>query len=142
MHQTTFTKSETTTRKWRVVSAKNRVLGPLAVRVATALMGRDRVDWTPHNDAGDFVVVTDVDNVVMTGNKPEKKTYRFHSGYMGGLTEINYATLHAKKPEQVFELAVKRMLPKTIQGRHQLSRLKVYRGSAHPHVAQQATELV
>lgn len=136
MNQTTLTKQEAIKRRWLVASAKATVLGPLAVRVANALMGRTKADWTPTVDGGDFVVVTDVEGLVVTRNKPEKKTYRFHSGYMGGLTELSFADLHAKHPERILELAVKRMLPKTIQGRHQLKRLKVYKGSAHPHAAQ------
>lgn len=141
MNQTTLTKQESIKRQWLVASAKGKVLGPLAVRVANALMGRTKVDWTPHVDGGDFVVVTDVESVVVTGNKPEKKTYRFHSGYMGGLTELSFATLHASHPDRVLQLAVKRMLPKTIQGRNQLKRLKIYRGSAHRHTAQKPVEL-
>lgn len=136
MHQTTFANNETVTRAWHITSAKGEVLGDVAVRVVTALMGKQKADWTAHTDCGDFVVVTDVESLVWTRNKGEKKIYKFHSGYMGGLTEINLATLHAKKPEQVLELAVKRMLPKSQQGRDQLKRLKVYQGTDHPHKAQ------
>lgn len=136
MHQTTFATPETVTRAWHITSAKGEVLGDVAVRVAKFLMGKHKADWTTHTDGGDYVVVTDVESLVWTRNKGEKKIYKFHSGYMGGLTEINLATLHAKKPEQVLELAVKRMLPKSQQGRDQLKRLKVYKGNAHPHVAQ------
>ncbi len=136
MHQTTFANNETVTRAWHITSAKGEVLGDVAVRVVKYLMGKHKADWTAHTDGGDFVVVTDVESLVWTRNKGEKKIYKFHSGYMGGLTEISLATLHAKKPEQVLELAVKRMLPKSQQGREQLKRLKVYKGSAHPHVAQ------
>lgn len=141
MNQTTLTKQEAVQRKWHIATAKNTVLGPLAVRIANALMGRIRPDWTPHVDSGDFVVVTDVEGLVVTRNKAEKKTYRFHSGYIGGLTELSYADLHSRNPERVLQLAVKRMLPKTIQGRHQLKRLKVYKGAAHPHTAQQPQQL-
>jgi large subunit ribosomal protein L13 len=141
MNQTTLTKQESIQRTWRIASAKGKVLGPLAVRVANALMGRTKADWTPSVDGGDFVVVTDVEGLVVTGNKAVKKTYRFHSGYMGGLTELNFATLHGSHPDRVLQLAVKRMLPKTIQGREQLKRLKIYAGSAHPHAAQKPSTL-
>ncbi len=136
MNQTTYLKQEAVTREWRITSAKGRVLGHVAVKVAEALMGKTKPNWTPNVDSGAYVVVTDVESLMVTGNKPQKKTYKFHSGYMGGLTELSFATLHAKKPEQVLELAVKRMLPKTIQGRHMLKRLKAYKGAAHPHTAQ------
>jgi large subunit ribosomal protein L13 len=141
MMQTTFTKPETVKRQWLVTSAKDKVLGPLAVKVARALMGKTRPNWTPHTDGGDFVIVTDVQDLVFTRNKEERKTYRFHSGFMGGITELTLGTLHAKKPELVFQLAVKRMLPKTIQGRHQLKRLKVFAGPTHTHTAQQPAAL-
>jgi large subunit ribosomal protein L13 len=141
MNQTTLTKQEAVTHRWYQASAKGVVLGHLAVRVANALMGRVRPDWTPHTDGGDFVVVTDVESLVVTGNKAEKKIYKFHSGYMGGLTELSFEDLHAKKPDQVFMLAVRRMLPKTNQARDQLKRLKIYKGSAHPHKAQNPAAL-
>ena len=141
MHQTTFVKQEAVQRSWYQSSAKGQVLGHLATKVAVALMGRHRPSWTPGVDTGDYVVITDVDDLVFTGKKPERKMYRFHSGYMGGLTEISLGELHHKKPELVFQLAVKRMLPKTIQGRHQLKRLKIYRGVAHTHVGQRPEAL-
>lgn len=134
--QTTFVKNENVTRNWYVVSAKGKTTGPIAVRVATALMGKLKPDWTPHTDNGDFVVVTDVESLAFTGKKAENKIYRFYSGFIGGLKEVSLGVLHKNKPEEVFYLAVKRMLPKTIQGRHQLKRLKIYKGAAHPHTGQ------
>jgi large subunit ribosomal protein L13 len=132
--QTTFIKNEAVVRNWHHASAKGIVLGHLAVKVATILMGKNKADWTPSTDNGDFVVVTDVEGLVFTGKKAENKIYRFHSGFVGGIKEIPLGVMHAAKPEEVFYLAIKRMLPKTIQGRHQLKRLKVYKGSEHPHV--------
>jgi large subunit ribosomal protein L13 len=134
--QTTFVKLENVTRNWYVASAKGKVLGPIAVKAATALMGKLKVDWTPHTDAGDYVVITDVEGLVFTGRKMENKMYRFHSGFIGGIKEIPLGVMHQTKPEEVFMLAVKRMLPKTIQGRHMLKRLKVFKGPAHPHIGQ------
>jgi large subunit ribosomal protein L13 len=140
--QTTFVKNEQVNHAWHIASAKGKVLGPLAVKVATILMGKNKADWTPSTDNGDFVVVTDVEGLVFTGKKTEKKIYRFHSGFVGGIKEIPLGVMHETKPEEVFYLAVKRMLPKTIQGRHQLKRLKVYKGAAHPHVGQNPKPIV
>ena len=134
--QTTFVKNENVTRNWYAVSTKGKTTGPIAVRVATALMGKLKPDWTPHTDMGDFVVVTDVESLAFTGKKAENKIYRFYSGFVGGLKEVSLGVLHKNKPEEVFYLAVKRMLPKTIQGRHQLKRLKIYKGATHPHIGQ------
>ncbi|MBA3707504.1 MAG: 50S ribosomal protein L13 [Planctomycetes bacterium] len=139
--QTTFAKQEAVNRQWYATSAKGKVLGHLATQVALALMGKFKPDWTPSTDSGDYVVVTDIESVVFTGRKLERKKYRFHSGYMGGITEISLGTLHARKPEMVLQLAVKRMLPKGIQGRHQLKRLKVVTGSAHGHTSQKPIPL-
>ncbi|MCS6971025.1 MAG: 50S ribosomal protein L13 [Planctomycetota bacterium] len=131
--QTTFLQPAQIQRSWYQVSAKGQVLGRLAARIAVALMGRNRPDWTPHVDAGHFVIVTDAEQVAVTGNKERTHIYRFHSGYFGGLKLVPLGKLKEKHPERVIELAVKRMLPKTVQGRHMLKRLKVYRGAAHPH---------
>ncbi len=136
MNQTTYLKQEAVHRDWLIESAKGKILGDVAVRVAVALMGKTTANWTPNVDSGAFVVVTDIESVVVTGKKTSDKIYKFHSGYMGGLKEIPLETMMTKKPEQVLELAVKRMLPKTIQGSHMLKRLKVYKGAAHPHVSQ------
>jgi large subunit ribosomal protein L13 len=141
MHQTTFTHPSKIQRSWHETSAKNQVLGRLAARVAKVLMGRTKADWTPHVDNGDFVIITDADAVAVTGNKLETHIYRFHSGYFGGLTLMPLGKLKEKHPERVIELAVKRMLPKTVIGRHMLKRLKVYKGATHPHVAAQPKPL-
>ena len=136
MNQTTYLKQEAVTREWRITSAKGQILGKVAVKVAEALMGKTKPDWTPTVDSGAYVVVTDIEGVVTTGAKNADKLYKFHSGWMGGLKEIPLQVMMTKKPEQVLELAVKRMLPKTIQGSHMLKRLKVYKGAAHPHTSQ------
>lgn len=134
--QTTFVRQEDVTRTWLVASAKGKVLGPLATRIAVALMGKNKPSWTPSTDAGDYVVVTDVENLVFTGKKLEKKIYRFHSGFIGGIKEVPLGVLHQDKPEEVLFLAVKRMLPKTVQARHMLKRLNIYKGAVHPHAGQ------
>ena len=134
--QTTFIKNEQVVRNWHYASAKGKVLGPLAVKAATALMGKNKADWTPSTDNGDFVVITDVEGLVFTRNKAVKKIYRWHTGFVGGIKEVPLGVMHEQNPEEVFYLAVKRMLPKTIQGRHQLKRLKIYKGATHPHIGQ------
>lgn len=133
MHQTTFLHPSKVNRSWYQVSAKGQVLGRLAAKVATVLMGRTKADWTQHVDNGDFVIVTDCESIEVTGNKLENHIYRFHSGFFGGLNLTPLGKLKEKHPERVIELAVKRMLPKNHQGREMAKRLKVYKGASHPH---------
>jgi large subunit ribosomal protein L13 len=121
------------TRAWYHVDAEGKILGRLATRVAVLLMGKNRPDYTPHVDTGAYVVVTNAEKVKLTGNKLKEKVYRRYSGYQGGLRERTAGEMLAKHPEEVFRLAVKRMLPKTKLGRHMLLKLKVYRGPNHPH---------
>lgn len=141
MHQTTHPKTETASRNWYVVSAKNQVLGKLATRIADTLMGKRKASYTPAVDQGDFVVVTDVDKLVVTGDKAEKKVYRFHTGFIGGLQEFSFNELQARRPEDVLQLAVRRMLPKTRAARGMLKRLKLYKTDNHPHVGQNPAAL-
>ena len=126
----------TVERKWYVVDAQGKSLGRLAADVAPILNGKHKVDYTPHVDCGDFVIVVNADKVVLTGNKLTQKYYRTHSGYVGGLKEVQYKTLMSKRPQQAVMLAVKGMLPKNSIGRNSLKRLKVYVGAEHPHAAQ------
>lgn len=141
MMQTTYPKQETARRDWYAASAKGQVLGRLATRIAVALMGKAKPTWHPSVDQGDFVVVTDVEAIAVTRDKARKKTYRFHTGYIGGLHELSFERLHERNPEEVIRLAVRRMLPKNVQGTHMLRRLKLYRGSAHPHGASSPKQL-
>ena len=126
----------TVERKWYVVDAQGKSLGRLAADVAPILNGKHKVDYTPHVDCGDFVIVVNADKVVLTGNKLTQKYYRTHSGYVGGLKEVQYKTLMSKRPQQAVMLAVKGMLPKNSIGRNSLKRLKVYVGAEHPPAAQ------
>jgi len=123
-------------RKWYVVDVKGKVLGRAASEVAKILRGKHKPEFTPHVDTGDYVIVLNADKVVLTGNKPENKIYRRHSGWVGGLKEIKARHYLEEKPEKVFELAVKRMLPKNKLGRKMFKKLKVYAGSEHNHQAQ------
>jgi len=117
------------------------VLGRLAAKVATILRGKTKPVFTPHADTGDFVIIVNADKVKLTGAKLLQKTYQKHSGYPGGLRVVNAKTMLEKKPEEVIYLAVKGMLPKNTLGRKILKKLKVYRGSEHPHKAQMPREL-
>jgi large subunit ribosomal protein L13 len=123
-------------RRWYHVDASHETLGHMAVRIATILMGKNKPTWTPHVDTGDFVVVTNAKSVNVTGRKRERKIYRYHTGYMGGMREHNFDWMIDHKPEQVVKLAVKRMLPKTKLGRKMLTKLKVFPGAEHNLEAQ------
>jgi large subunit ribosomal protein L13 len=129
-------------RKWYVVNAEGKVLGRLASEIAKVLRGKNKPEYTPHVDTGDFVIVLNVDKIVVTGNKEEKKLYRTHSGHPGGFRETTYRHLVEKKPGMALELAVKRMLPKNSLGRAMIKKLKIYSGSEHKHQAQKPEELV
>ncbi|MEC9488703.1 MAG: 50S ribosomal protein L13 [Halanaerobium sp.] len=128
-------------RDWYVVDARDQVLGRLASKIAHVLRGKHKPTYTPHMDAGDFVIVVNADKVKLTGNKLKNKMYRWHTGYPGGLKEMSYEKLMAKKPEEAIISAVQGMLPHNKLGRKLIKKLKVYRGPEHPHQAQQPKEL-
>ena len=123
-------------RKWYVIDAAGKPLGKTAVTAATLLRGKQKPEFTPHVDCGDHVVVINAEKAVLTGKKLEKKYYRRHTGYIGGLKEVNYKELMEKNPELAVELAVKGMLPKNSIGRSAMTRLKVYANAEHKHEAQ------
>lgn len=128
--------SGTITRKWYVIDAAGKPLGRVATQIAVLLRGKHKVIFTPHVDCGDHVIVINVEKSVLTGKKLEKKYYRYHSGWVGGLKEIQYKTLMAKEPQKAMFLAVKRMIPSTVIGRAAMGRLKIYAGPAHQQAAQ------
>ena len=123
-------------RKWYVVDGKQAVVGRLASQIATILMGKHRPTYTPHVDTGDFVIVTNVEQIEFSGNKWKDKTYARYSGYPGLKTETA-ESLRERLPERVLRESVRRMLPKNKLGRHMLAKLKTYAGPDHPHQAQQ-----
>lgn len=123
-------------REWRVIDAKGEVLGRLATRIADILRGKDKPYYTPHTDCGDFVVVINADKIKLTGNKMSDKLYVTFSGWRGGKKQTPAKELLAKHPTELIHLAVKRMLPKNNLSRDILSKLKLYAGPEHPHVAQ------
>lgn len=128
-------------RKWFVVDADGKVLGRLATRVATILRGKHKPTFTPHLDVGDHVIVVNADKIHLTGRKRADKMYRWHTGYIGGLKEVRADDMIRTHPERVIEWAVQGMLPKNRLGRAMAKKLKVYRGTAHPHEAQQPQTL-
>ena len=128
-------------RKWYVVDATDMVLGRLASQVAMVLRGKNKPTFTPNVDTGDYVIIINADKVPLTGKKLEKKYYRYHTGYIGGLKEVQYKKLMAEKPEFVVYKAVKGMLPKNAIGRTMIKKLHVYAGNEHNHQAQQPVEL-
>ena len=139
---TFMAKKETLERKWYVIDAADMPLGKTAVAAADILRGKHRPEFTPNVDCGEFVFVINASKAVLTGKKLEKKFYRHHSGYIGGLKSVDYKTLMATKPELAVELAVKGMLPKNSIGAKSLTRLKVYAGAEHNQQAQQPTPVV
>ena len=138
---TYMAKKETVERKWYVIDAADQPLGKTAVKAATILRGKHRPEFTPHVDCGEFVIVINASKAVLTGKKIEQKYYRHHSGYIGGLKEVQYKTLMATKPELAMELAIKGMLPHNSIGAAAATRLKVYAGDAHKQQAQKPIEL-
>ena len=128
-------------RKWYVIDASGKPLGREAVKAADLLRGKLKPEFTPNVDCGDHVIIINAEKAVLTGKKLEKKYYRRHTGYIGGLKEVQYKTLMAEKPELAMELAVKGMVPDTTIGRKALTRLRVYKGSEHIHAAQKPEAL-
>ena len=123
-------------RRWYIVDAEDKVLGRMATEIARVLRGKHKPSFSPHVDAGDFVIVVNAKRVKLTGAKERDKHYYRHTGYPGGLRSATLAEMREKKPEAVVRLAVRGMLPKNRLGRGQLNKLKIYSGSEHPHQAQ------
>ena len=133
---TFMAKKESVERKWYVLDAKGKPLGRTAAAAANILRGKHRPEFTPHVDCGEFVIIINAAEAVLTGRTLEQKFYRRHSGYIGGLKEVNYKTLMATKPTLAMELAVKGMLPHNSIGDKSITRLKVYAGAEHDNAAQ------
>ena len=127
--------------QWHVVDASDQVLGRLAARLSIILQGKHKPTYTPHTDTGDFVIVLNADKIRVTGKKSDVLEYDTYSRYPGGRHVYSFETMKRLHPERLLQLAVKRMLPKNKVGRWQLTKLKIYKGSEHPHAAQQPKEL-
>ncbi len=132
---------ETVKRDWYVIDATGKTLGRMSAEIAHRLRGKHKPEFTPHVDAGDYIVVINAEKVAVTGNKAKNKLYHRHTGYIGGIKTISFEKLIDKAPERVIETAVKGMLPKGPLGRAMFKKLKVYAGESHPHSAQQPQEL-
>lgn len=139
--RTYIPKANEVERKWYVVDASGKVLGRLATKIASVLRGKNKPQFTPHLDAGDFVVVVNAEKVVVSGKKAGIKTYSHYSGYPGGLKQEVFVDVQRRHPERIIEWAVWGMLPHSRLGRQQFKKLKVYRGAAHPHQAQKPESL-
>ena len=139
--KTYMAKAETVERKWYVVDAEGATLGRLASKVASVLRGKNKPNYTPNVDTGDFVIIINTDKVVLTGKKLENKFYRYHTGYIGGLKEISYKKMMAEKSDLAVYEAVKGMLPKNSLGRAMIKKLRVYKGAEHNHIAQKPETL-
>lgn len=138
---TQFAKAGEVERKWVLIDAEGQTLGRLATVAAMYLRGKNKPQYTPNTDTGDFVVVINADKVQLSGNKAAQKTYWRHSGYLGGIKFESFAEAMEKHPERVIEHAVKGMLPKSSLGRKQGMKLKVYAGTEHPHAAQNPVKI-
>ena len=138
---TKFLKKSDLKHNWYEIDASNAVVGRLATIISKILRGKNKTNFTPHMDNGDFVVVKNIENIKFTGNKFENKKYYRHTGYPGGIKETTPARMSVKKPDQILKLAVKRMLPDGPLAKKQLSKLKIYTGSIHPHEAQKVVVL-
>ena len=135
-------KSSEIVRNWYLVDAKEKTLGRLASGIAQILRGKNKVNFTPHMDMSDFIVVINADKVILTGNKENSKEYWRHTGYPGGQKTVSYKKMLEIYPDRVISNAVKGMLPHNKLGRKLLKHLKVYRGDVHPHEAQNPEKLI
>jgi large subunit ribosomal protein L13 len=134
-------KREELDHKWYVVDAEGKVLGRLSTELAKILKGKNKPTYTPYLDTGDFVIVVNAGKVTLTGKKLKDKIYYHHTGYPGGIKQINAEKLLAKKPTEMIRMAVKGMLPKNSLGRQMLRKLKIYAGPNHPHEAQKPVNI-
>ncbi len=139
--KTYLAKDEELDRKWYLVNAEGKVLGRLSTELAKILKGKNKPTYTPHLDTGDFVIVVNAGKVSLTGKKMKDKIYYHHTGYPGGIKEMNAEKLLARKPTEMIRMAVRGMLPKTSLGRQMLRKLKIYSGPNHPHEAQKPISL-
>jgi large subunit ribosomal protein L13 len=137
---TFMAKPATITRRWFVIDASNQVVGRLAVQIANILRGKHRPEYTPHIDSGEYVIVINAEKVRFTGRKLETKSYHWYTRHPGGLKEASARDWMVTHPERILEAAVRRMVPRNRLGRQQMSKLKVYKGTQHPHRAQNPVE--
>ena len=133
---TSFIKKSEVKNNWILINAENTIVGRLAAYISKVLRGKNKNQYTPHMDNGDFVVVTNIEKIKFTGKKTSNKKYYRHTGYPGGIKSTTPSVLMKKRPEEILKLAVKRMLPSGPLAKKQLSKLKIYKGNIHPHKTQ------
>ena len=138
---TDFIKTKDIKNNWILVDATNAIVGRLAVFISKTIRGKNKSNYTPHMDHGDFVIVKNIEKIKFTGNKFKNKKYFRHTGYPGGIKETTPERLSINKPEEILKLAVKRMLPRGPLAKKQMSKLKIYRGDNHPHGVQNPKEI-
>ena len=136
---TNFIKKNEIKNNWVLINAENAIVGRLAAYISKVLRGKNKTQFTPNMDVGDFVIVTNIEKIKFTGKKFNNKKYYRHTGYPGGIKSTTPALLHNKKPQEILKLAVKRMLPGGPLAKKQLSKLKIYKGTLHPHESQNPT---
>ena len=133
---TPFIKKDEIKNNWLLIDAENAVVGRLASYISKALRGKNKTQYTPHMDNGDFVIVTNIEKIKFTGKKFNNKKYYKHTGYPGGIKSTTPSILMKKKPEEILKLAVKRMMPRGPLAKKQFTKLKIYKGDSHPHESQ------
>ena len=133
---TDFIKKDEIKNDWLLIDAKDAIVGRLAAYISKILRGKNKSQYTPHMDNGDFVVVTNIEKIKFTGKKTKNKKYYRHTGYPGGIKSRTPSMLFEKKPEEILKLAVRRMLPTGPLAKKQLTKLKIYKGPSHPHESQ------
>ena len=138
---TSFIKKDEIKNNWVLIDAENAIVGRLAAFISKVLRGKNKSQYTPNMDGGDFVIITNIEKIKFTGNKFEDKKYYRHTGYPGGIKMTNPSNLLKKKPEEILKSAVKRMLPGGPLAKKQLSKLKIYKGTVHPHESQNPTTI-
>ena len=138
---TDFVKTKDIKSNWLLIDATNAIVGRLAVFISKTIRGKNKSNFTPHMDHGDFVIVKNVEKIKFTGNKFKNKKYYRHTGHPGGIKETTPEKLSINKPEEILKLAVKRMLPRGPLAKKQMSKLKIYRGDKHPHEVQNPKEI-
>ena len=138
---TKFIKKNEVKNNWYIIDANNAIVGRLATIISKIIRGKNKTNFTPHMDHGDFVIVKNIEKIKFTGKKIKNKKYYKHTGYPGGIKETTPERLLLNRPEEILKLAVKRMLPGGVLSKNQLSKMKIYKGSEHPHEAQNPKEI-
>ena len=138
---TNFIKKNEVRNNWYIIDANNAIVGRLATIISKIIRGKNKTNFTPHMDHGDFVIIKNVEKIKFTGKKFKNKKYYKHTGYPGGIKETTPERLLLNRPEEILKLAVKRMLPGGVLSKNQLSKMKIYKGSEHPHEAQNPKEI-